>query len=153
MKSCVCGHSSGQFCFPGTISQEELRGKNIILHMMLMCCCGLSGENFFPTLMHTTTHGKSSALLFRTCPSDSAPCVAVVSLLSPPAQKSKPCVWCERALSNLTLIGSLISFPEPRYCLKWAEREYSLNMFCALFQIYINYDNDVALQLNMKLKQ
>lgn len=117
VNSRVWGHGSGYFWFPGIVSQEKLRGENIMLQRTLMCCYSLSGGSYFPTLIHTTTWGKLSAVLFSTCPSDSAPCGTVQSLLGPSAWKSKPCVWYERAPKNLVLISSVISFPEPGFCL------------------------------------
>lgn len=96
MNCCACEHGSGYFWFPAIVSQEELGGENIMLQRTRMCCYILSGGNLFPALMHTATLGKSSALLLPTCPSAPAPRGAVRSLLSPPAQKNKPCVMCER---------------------------------------------------------
>lgn len=103
--------------FPGTISQEMLRRENIMLQRTLRHFYGSSGGSLFPTLINTATWGKSSAALVPTCPSDPTPCGTVQSLLWPSAWKNKPCLWCERAPKNLSLITPVTSFPEPGRCL------------------------------------
>lgn len=122
----VCGHGSGCFWFPGTMSQEILREGSVMLQGTLMCFYGSSGGSFFSALIDTATWGKASAVLVPTCHSDptmwdgSEPartfCLKnqALCVVARPQRKS-----CSHKSCN--------QFPRARMLprLKWAEREYS----------------------------